>query len=153
MDIDTLISKGIAYGLIDRDDLVGYSEVELENLRQCQGVEKIPDQFQDFLKRMGKSNSKIIDLLFMNIYTYEEVKSVFLREKYDPLTMDLFPVRDSFVFLYVPDGLVFFLLSRKKNLKFMSMNLESICYVRMTQVFLIFLTATWNRIAKNNREP
>ena len=115
MDIDTLISKGIAYGLIDRDDLVGYSEVELENLRQCQGVEKIPDQFQDFLKRMGKSNSKIVDCPFMNIYTYEEVKSVFLREKYDPFTMSLFPVRDSFVFLYAPDGLVFFLIVSKEE--------------------------------------
>jgi hypothetical protein len=92
------------------EDLVGYSNEDLENLRQCQNVERIPDQMQDFLKRIGNSSSKIEYLLGMNFFSYEEAKSAFLQDKYNPATMNKFPIDDAFVFSYAPAGYIAFLL-------------------------------------------
>jgi hypothetical protein len=64
---------------------------------------------QEFLKRVGNSSSKIEYLLGMNFFSYEEAKSAFLQDEYNPAAMDKFPIGDAFVFSYAPSGYIAFI--------------------------------------------
>jgi hypothetical protein len=58
--IDELIKEMIEKSVIDENELIGCSEDEIKNIEVKYNV-KLPNSYKDFLKKMGKNSSKLVD--------------------------------------------------------------------------------------------
>lgn len=81
--IEQLVERLISSGVASQDTIVGCSEDEVAKLRADHGVQRLPEQYEQFLRVMGRGAGRLLrgtDFFYPHIFDLDESGRGLLEE-------------------------------------------------------------------------